>query len=73
MAAIEAAINTLVADYTGLDLAEIEPHKSMTSDLGLDETTVMLKQIVSHGRSTYLLPSSVFFNHHLQPKGSIVP
>lgn len=34
--AIQAAINTIIADYVGLDLAEIEPHKSITSDLGLD-------------------------------------
>ena len=34
--AIKAAINLIIADHAGLGLAEIEPHKSITSDLGLD-------------------------------------
>ena len=36
MPAIQAAINTIIADQAGLDLAEIEPHKSITNDLDLD-------------------------------------
>lgn len=36
MPAIQVAINTIIADHVGLDLAEIEPYKSITSDLGLD-------------------------------------
>jgi acyl carrier protein len=36
MAVIQLTINQLIADHAGLDLSEIEPHKSITNDLGLD-------------------------------------
>ena len=36
MSTIQLAINKIIADHAGLDLSEIEPHKSITSDLGLD-------------------------------------
>ena len=36
MPAIQLTINQLIADHAGLDLSEIEPHKSITNDLGLD-------------------------------------
>ena len=36
LSAIQAEINQIIADHAGVDLSEIAPHKSLTSDLGMD-------------------------------------
>ncbi len=36
LSGIKVAVNNIIADHAGLDLDEIQPYKSITSDLGLD-------------------------------------